>query len=258
MTQTTPNGTPCWYELTTSDLTSAREFYANVAGWAIADAGMEGFTYLLAAAADGGQVAGMSEMAGGDGPPPSWLVYFTADDVDAAAASVAADGGSVLHEPTDIPGTGRFAICADPQGAAFGLLTPEPMDAPLEHPAFDPAATGHGNWHELMSSDPAAAFDFYAARFAWRLGEAMDMGDMGTYQLFGIGESDIGGMMGLGDAPVSNWLPYFGVDGVDAAIARITDGGGSIHHGPMEVPGGAFVAVAQDPQQAWFAITGPR
>ncbi|MEZ5255612.1 MAG: hypothetical protein R2705_01565 [Ilumatobacteraceae bacterium] len=96
-----PERHPCWYELTTSDLTSAREFYANVAGWAIADAGMEGFTYLLAAAADGGQVAGMSEMAGGDGPPPSWLVYFTADDVDAAAASVAADGGrSSTSRPT--------------------------------------------------------------------------------------------------------------------------------------------------------------
>jgi predicted enzyme related to lactoylglutathione lyase len=53
-------------------------------------------------------------------------------------------------------------------------------------------------------------------------------------------------------------LPYFGTEGIDAAITRITAGGGSIHHGPMEVPGGDFVAVATDPQGAWFAVTGPR
>jgi predicted enzyme related to lactoylglutathione lyase len=26
----------------------------------------------------------------------------------------------------------------------------------------------------------------------------------------------------------------------------------------MEVPGGAFIAVAQDPQGAWFAVVGPK
>ena len=35
-------------------------------------------------------------------------------------------------------------------------------------------------------------------------------------------------------------------------------GGGTIHHGPAEVPGGAWIALATDPQGAWFAVVGPR
>ncbi|MFC6673192.1 hypothetical protein [Marinobacterium aestuariivivens] len=80
---------------------------------------------------------------------------------------------------------------------------------------------------------------------------------MGTYQLFRHNGIDIGGMMGLGDAPISNWLPYFGVDGgVSERIEVIRAAGGNVHHGPVEVPGGAYIAVAQDPQGAWFAVVG--
>ena len=47
-------------------------------------------------------------------------------------------------------------------------------------------------------------------------------------------------------------------NGVEAAIGRIEKAGGKVAHGPMEVPGGAFIAVAQDPQGAWFAVVGPK
>mgnify|MGYP006155995261 FL=1 len=55
-----------------------------------------------------------------------------------------------------------------------------------------------------------------------------------------------------------NWLPYFGAAGIDAAIAQITASGGTILNGPMEVPGGAFIAQALDPQGAAFAVVGPK
>jgi hypothetical protein len=162
-----------------------------------------------------------------------------------------------VTDPQDVPGTGRFAVLTDPQGAAFGVLQPEPMEDGSIGSAFDQAAEGHGNWHELMTSDPAAAFDFYAKHFGWTKGETLDMGEMGAYQLFGRAGADIGGIMGLGDVPMPVWLPYFGVNDVQAAITAITAGGGHLHHGPMEVPGGAHVAVFNDPQGAWFAIVGP-
>ena len=43
---------------------------------------------------------------------------------------------------------------------------------------------------------------------------------------------------------------------VDAAMGRVTDGGGKIIHGPMQVPGGSFIAHCLDPQGAIFAIVG--
>jgi predicted enzyme related to lactoylglutathione lyase len=258
------HGNPCWYELTTGagDLTSAEDFYRSVLGWTIEDSGMEGFDYHLAKA-DGAMVAGMMAAPEADpAMPPFWLVYFAVDDADAFATRAEAAGARVHRPPADIPGTGRFAILSDPQGAAFGVLQPdvsgmseaERRRAETEG-AFHPGKAGHANWNELMSSDPEAAFDFYSNMFGWTKGEAVGMGDAGVYQLVRRGDVDIAGMMGLGQSPVPNWLPYFGVAGVSDSIEAITKAGGKVHHGPMEVPGG-FIAVAQDPQGAWFAVTG--
>lgn len=258
-------GNPCWYELGTSDLDGACDFYAGVLGWQVADSGMEGFDYRLAKS-DGDMVAGMMSNAGQQGnPPPNWLIYFAVDDCDRAAADIKAAGGRVFKEPDDIPGTGRFAVAADPQGAVFGLLQPdmsrmseaERARAEAGEGAFNQKKAGHGNWNELMSSDPEAGFAFYASLFGWTKGEAMDMGDMGTYQLFRHKGGEIGGMMGLGDTPMPVWLPYFGVDrAVTQIIEVIRSAGGTVHQGPIEVPGPAWIAVAQDPQGAWFAVTG--
>jgi predicted enzyme related to lactoylglutathione lyase len=255
------HGTPCWYELSTSEgsLGAAEAFYGEVLGWTVKDAGMEGFDYHLASAG-GDMVAGLMVMpAEAGGMPPFWMIYFAVDDADQAAAAVTAAGGRVHKEPADIPGTGRFAVVADPQGAAFGILQPEPMPGQEgAGGAFDQQKAGHGNWNELMTTDPEAGFRFYSGLFGWQKSQAVDMGEMGTYQVFSHDGSDIGGLMGLGNSPVPAWLPYFGTNGVEAAMERITAAGGKVAHGPMEVPGGAYIAVAQDPQGAWFAVVGPK
>ncbi|QDY71273.1 VOC family protein [Qingshengfaniella alkalisoli] len=262
------HGTPCWYELATSKgkLAAAGKFYSEIFGWQIADSGMPGFTYHLAKF-DGDMVAGLMEIPEDvAGMPPNWMIYFSVADADQFVADAKAAGASVHREPADIPQTGRFAILSDPQGAAFGILQPdlsnmseaEIAKAEAGEAAFNQRKSGHGHWHELMSSDPDAGFAFYSGLLGWTKGEAMDMGDMGTYQLFRHKGTDIGGMMGLGEALVPNWLPYFGVDGsVATKIDEIKNAGGAIHHGPIEVPGPAWIAVAQDPHGAWFAVTGP-
>ena len=110
-----------------------------------------------------------------------------------------------------------------------------------------------------MTSDPEAGFRFYSGLFGWQKAQAVDMGAMGTYQVFSHDGTDIGGMMGLGNSPVPAWLPYFGANGVDAAIGA--DRGrpaASSRTGRWRCPGGAFIAVAQDPQGAWFAVVGPK
>ena len=259
------HGNPCWYELGTTDLDAASGFYGRILGWQVADSGMEGFDYRLASAGDD-MVAGMMTVEGQtQTPPPNWLIYFAVDDCDRTAAAIRAAGGSVLKEPADIPGTGRFAVAADPQGAVFGVLQPDMSQMSeaerakaAEGGAFDQSKAGHGNWNELMTSDPGAGLAFYSGLFGWGKGEAMDMGEMGVYQLVRRNGADIGAVMGLGDSPMPAWLPYFGVDGqVSRTVDAIGAAGGRVHHGPVEVPGPAFIAVAQDPQGAWFAVVGP-
>ena len=45
---------------------------------------------------------------------------------------------------------------------------------------------------------------------------------------------------------------------IDAAADRVTAGGGTILNGPMEVPGGAWIIQASDPQGAMFALVGSK
>jgi uncharacterized protein len=55
--------------------------------------------------------------------PPHWLVYFAVKSTDEAADRVKELGGSVNMAPMDIPGMGRFAVVADPQGAVFAVFS---------------------------------------------------------------------------------------------------------------------------------------
>lgn len=248
----TLHGKPFWYERSSQDPAGASAFYGPLLGWRFQDAGMSGFSYTLALAA-GDMVAGMMQP---DAPmPDAWLIYFAVEHCDGAAERAKGLGATVLREAADIPGTGRFAILADPQGAVFGILQPEGGE---DGHAFDQAKSGHGNWHELQSSDPVAALAFYTQLLGWSAGRAMDMGPMGNYQIFAHDGRDIGGMMPL-QAPGTDahWLPYFGVPSANDAKTQIETLGGRIAHGPAEVPGGAFIVMAQDPHDAWFAVVGP-
>lgn len=254
--RTSTHGAPCWYELMTPNVDEAARFYGDVLRWTFTDSGMEEMEYRLAGPE--AMVAGMMALNDVGGGPTMWLYYVAVDDCDASVAAATAAGGAVAAPAQSVPGVGRFAVITDPQGAAIGLLQPDTPETPEMAHAFDPQRPGHAAWHELMSSDPVAGLAFYADLFGWTAGDAMDMGEMGTYQLFRHGGSEIGGMMGLGNAPVPAWMVYFGVEAVEAAMARITAAGGTVLHGPMEVPGGAVIAVAQDPQGAAFAVLGPR
>lgn len=248
------HGTPCWYELATRKPTEAGAFYGKLLGWKMSKAPMEGFDYHLASMGDT-MVAGMM-VPDDPNSPTYWMIYFAVDNADKTAAAVEADGGKVIVPPADIPNTGRFSILTDPQGAYFGILQPLPGGA---GGAYDQKKTGHGNWHELMTPDPKAALAFYGKHFGWKLTTEMPMGEMGSYHIFADKGADIGGMMGLpapGMPPA--WLPYFGAEGIDKAVAATNAAGGKVMHGPMEVPGGAWIIQATDPEGTMFAVVGPK
>lgn len=248
------NGDFVWHELLTTDPKAATAFYTDVVGWAARDSGMPGVDYTILSAGEV-MVAGlMAQPPGAAGTPPGWMGYVQVADVDASAAQAAALGGQVYMAPHDIPTVGRFAVIADPQGAAIALFRP---DGEGERPA--PMSPGSFGWNELMAADMPAAWPFYAAMFGWTKAEAMDMGPMGTYQLFASNGTVCGGMMTRPpQVPVSFWAYYVAVPDIDAAVARATAGGGKILMGPMEVPGGAWATQGQDPQGAMFALVGMR
>ena len=54
--------------------------------------------------------------------PSYWMPYFQVDDATAASRKAKGLGGTAMMGPQDIPGTGRFAILTDPQGAMFAVF----------------------------------------------------------------------------------------------------------------------------------------
>jgi len=246
-----------WYELMTTDQDAAGRFYSDVVPWKIDGKAAGDMDYRMVSATDG-PVGGTMTLPPGAlemGMRPGWFFYVSVPDVDAAAAKIVAAGGAQHMPATDVPGVGRFAFVADPQGASFYVMTPIGVGPSTSH---NPAAVGHGAWHELHTSDGAAAFGFYAAQLGWAEDGIFDMGPMGAYRLFKIGDVQSGGMMTDKDAPHPYWAIYFHVDDIDAAARRVTAAGGSILFGPSEVPGGGWIINAMDPQGAMFSVTGPR
>ena len=80
------------------------------------------------------------------------------------------------------------------------------------------------------------------------------MGEMGVYQIFKFGGRDQGGIMRAPQGAHPFWTFYFVVSGIDAAQRRVTEAGGQVRNGPMEVPGGAWILQCLDPQGAFFAM----
>jgi predicted enzyme related to lactoylglutathione lyase len=127
-------GSVVWHELMTSDMAKAKAFYEEVFEWkgeAFATPGDDGGGNYTVFSKGDAQVAGaMENPQGMESTPPHWMLYYAADDCDATAAKVKELGGQIYFGPEDIPTVGRFATCADPQGAAFSLLQPDPSAHP--------------------------------------------------------------------------------------------------------------------------------
>jgi len=139
-------GTCCWFELATRGVEKAAAFYQAVFGWSVKVGSDGGPVYReLTPPGAGAPQGGMMELTPQHGPvPPHWLIYFTVADCDAGAARAQALGGKVLVPPMDIPKVGRFAVLADPAGAAFALiqlaLDPTHGHEPAPAAASKPAA----------------------------------------------------------------------------------------------------------------------
>ena len=115
------------YELITTDLTSAKEFYGELLGWTFTETKtIYGNPYLVIHS-EGTFVGGMMLKDGNvpDDVIPCWDPYITVDDVEASAKRVKKLGGEVILPPTDMPGVGRFCVIKDPQGISLNLITYE-------------------------------------------------------------------------------------------------------------------------------------
>ena len=121
----------------------------------------------------------------------------------------------------------------------------------------------HGKfvWYELNTTDAKAAEAFYSNVIGW---SAQDAGNPGvSYTILSAGKTGVAGLMQLcpeareaGARP--GWTGYIAVDDVDGYAERVKQAGGSVRHGPEDIPGGiGRFAIVADPYGATFALFKP-
>jgi uncharacterized protein len=113
-----------WNELHTPDPAAALEFYTGLFGWnseAMDTQGGPSYSIIKVGERSNGGVMDAQE-----GVPPNWLPYFTVESRD-RSADEAKELGAQEFARMEM-GPGKFAIFADPQGAAFAIFEGEVDD----------------------------------------------------------------------------------------------------------------------------------
>ncbi|MEU3573476.1 VOC family protein [Kitasatospora sp. NPDC036755] len=245
-----PEGTPCWADAMFTDLEGAKAFYGDVLGWTFGESSSEYGNYTQAYS-DGRAVAAIVPPMPGAQARSAWCLYLASPDAAATAERIRANDGEVVMGPMRVGDFGTMVIARDPAGVAFGVWQAD------RHEGFEKQGEpGAYSWAELVTREPAKADAFFPAVFPYGVLK-MEGGDF-DYRMFRVGDRPVLGRMGAeGDflppeAP-SYISVYFAVDDVDAAIGRLTAGGGKVYVGPMDSPFGRFAAVG-DPQGAAFGL----
>ncbi|MCA9490601.1 MAG: VOC family protein [Myxococcales bacterium] len=109
-----------WVELWSKDVDAVLPFYTSLLDLEVEAMTMPAGPYHILKAGEV-QVGGAMTSPNPDAPA-MWLPYLTVTDLDAALAAVQDAEGALLVDPMSVEGVGRFAVVADRQGAALGLL----------------------------------------------------------------------------------------------------------------------------------------
>jgi predicted enzyme related to lactoylglutathione lyase len=93
--------------------------------------------------------------------------------------------------------------------------------------------------------------------FGFELSE-MPMPEGGMYYILNSGGKPRGGLCpAFNEAIAGRWLNWVQVEDVDAALDRVTDGGGDLITGASDYPGVGRMAIVSDPTGATFGLITP-
>ena len=105
-------------ELTTPDLTTAKEFYSGMFGWSFEDMPMGPDSIYSVFRPSEGPGGGLMTMAGA---PTGWLAYVGVEDAKKATDKARSLGAHVIRDCQEVPGMGWFSILVDPTGASIAI-----------------------------------------------------------------------------------------------------------------------------------------
>ncbi|MEJ2548973.1 MAG: VOC family protein [Gemmatimonadota bacterium] len=162
-------------------------------------------------------------------------------------------GGGRRSWPTGL----RWSVA----GAALSamLVAGAACSGSIEVPALNPTPTGQYHtgqvvWHDLVTPDVESAKKFYGGLFGWTFQTIESNGI--EYAIAMIGPRPVAGFYRPEDKTYSaaEWLQFFSVDDVDAAVARVATAGGTMIAEPDDIPQRGRLAVVEDREGAAFGL----
>jgi predicted enzyme related to lactoylglutathione lyase len=118
-------GTVGWNELHANDEKTAWDFYSGLFGWTEDNSMDMGPMGLYRIFNNGGpQIGAMVNRDRNRAPMPSWLFYFSVEDIDAAATRIKEKNGQIIMGPHEVPGDRWIILGIDPQSAMFAVVGP--------------------------------------------------------------------------------------------------------------------------------------
>ncbi|NDV18071.1 hypothetical protein GO013_01395 [Pseudodesulfovibrio sp. JC047] len=236
-----------WFDLFTTDMTAAQNFYDRVFDWNFerTNAGNAQVKTIFSS----GRIIGT--MIGRDGEPgdSQWLSYMSVTDTDHAYEAALRSGGTGHVPPKDLPNRGRIAVVLDPQKAPVALLNSPVGDPPDRKPRAN-------LWFgaELWTTDVDGAVRFYTPLGGYQ-SEQVDVHDAVSYTVLYTNDQPRAGVVSIPWNDVDpQWVPYVAVEDIQATVTLIEDNGGRILIAPqMDVKSGR-VALFADPTGAIVGI----
>ncbi len=124
------------FEMPYEDSLRMAKFYKSAFGWQTQMFGEEMGYYVLATTVETNEKGPIRPGAinGGFYPKkPDWpaqypSIVIAVNDIKKAAGKVVKAGGTVLGEPMEIPGVGRYVSFVDPEGNRVSMLQPIPRN----------------------------------------------------------------------------------------------------------------------------------
>src|SRR4026207_2089557 len=111
------HGKICYLEIPANTAVAAANFSPSIFGWKVRERGDGNLAFD-----DTGGVSGTWVKESDRTPDEQTRIYIMVDDISDTLKKIEAAGGKVLTSRTDIaPGSGAFAVFADPAGTEFGL-----------------------------------------------------------------------------------------------------------------------------------------
>jgi uncharacterized protein len=115
------HGKICYLEIPAITAEASAGFYSSIFGWTVRKRGDGALAFDDTGGVTGG-VSGTWVKESDRTPDEQTRIYIMVDDIADTLKKIEAAGGRVLTSRTDIaPGSGAFAVFADPAGTEFGL-----------------------------------------------------------------------------------------------------------------------------------------